>query len=347
MYRRREAPSDAVAWAPLRISLTGGGTDLPDYASRFGGEVVAIALDLSVRITATAEGRAAHRWHDGTGAFTADPRLDALANQLIREHGVGQLSLSSSCRARAGAGLGSSGAFLVALAALLQPDASPQVLAEKAFDWEHRRAGRGIGPQDAFASAFGGLNDIRIDTRGRVEVAPLPVHPDSRRWLDEQLLLFDSGGARDASRIIDGARAARDTADRFAILHGIRELTGPLRQALAKGDTAQFGPLLTENWRLKSALGAGISTPRADRLLSMCMAAGAHGGKMVGAGGGGYVLVSVPREALATVRTAMRQADAAELAFSVSPQGAGRRPPSNRPVARVACSSGSREGGES
>jgi len=188
-----------------------------------------------------------------------------------------------------------------------------------------------VGPQDSFASAYGGLGEIVIGTDGDVRVTPLTLHPRSASWIDHNLLLFDTGASRDASRIASAAQhdaehqfAPGDTglpSRRDEQLHRIRALVAPFRRALVEGDVNRFGPLLSQNWTLKTGLGPGISTSRAEELLTACRAAGAHGGKLVGAGGGGYVLVSVPDRVLSAVRTAMARARAPELSFRLSRRG--------------------------
>lgn len=322
--------------APLRISLAGGGTDLPDYSGQFGGDVIAMAIDAEVHVhLSTAAQRSETRWSDQTGDLPGDPVLNELVMSILRTHpdwGRRPWKVSSTSGARAGGGLGSSGAFLVALAGLLHPDADADELARTAYDWEHRRAGRMVGPQDSFASAHGGLGSIAIGTDGEVRVSPLTLHPRSASWIDDILLLFDTGSSHDASQVAATAKLDADRQTdkgsrgrpgrRIERLHGIRALVAPYRQAVEEGDVDRFGSLLSENWALKTGLGRGISTPRAEELLSGCLAAGAHGGKLVGAGGGGYVLVSVPDQALSAVRRAMARAHAPELPFRLSRRGA-------------------------
>ncbi|MEW2402228.1 hypothetical protein [Streptomyces sp. NPDC046862] len=294
---------------------------------------MAIDADIHVRLS-PAVSRSETRWSDQTGNLPGDPLINELVTSLLRAHpewGKRPWTLHSTSRARAGAGLGSSGAFLVALANLLLPGRDPHELARTAYDWEHRRAGRMVGPQDSFASAFGGLGEIAIGKDGGVRVSPLNLHPRSAAWIDDNLLLFDTGNSRDASRIaatakLDADRRSEESSLRLARrrieqLHGIRSLVPHFRQAITEGDVERFGSLLTENWALKSGMGRGISTPRAEELLADCLAAGAHGGKLVGAGGGGYVLASVPDEACSAVRAAMARAHAPELSFRLSRRG--------------------------
>jgi D-glycero-alpha-D-manno-heptose-7-phosphate kinase len=196
--------------------------------------------------------------------------------------------------------------------------------------------GNVVGPAAWLARRIPSLplmaGSIAIRMGGEVRVSPLTLHPRSASWIDNNLLLFDTGTSRDASQVVAMAKldADRQTekggfgrpSRRIEQLHGIRALVAPFRQAVAEGCVDRFGPLLTENWALKSGLGRGISTPRAEELLSGCLAAGAHGGKLVGAGGGGYVLVSVPDRVLSAVRRAMARAQAPELPFRLSRRGA-------------------------
>ncbi|MBB5130291.1 GHMP family kinase ATP-binding protein [Streptomyces griseoloalbus] len=293
-----------------------------------------MAIDATVRVRLSAADRSELRWSDRTGDLPGDPVLNELVASVLRTHpdwAHRSWTVTSTADARAGAGLGSSGAFLVALAGLLSPDGSADELARTAYHWEHRQADRMVGPQDSFASAHGGIGTLAIGTDGEVRVSPLTPHPRSAAWIDNNLLLFDTGISRDASRIVAAAKQDDDqrtqedgtgrSSRRTEQLHAIRALVAPFRQALEEGDVDRFGPLLTENWKLKAGMGRGVSTPRAEELLALCLSAGAHGGKLVGAGGGGYVLVSVPDRALHAVRTAMGRAHAPELPFRLSPQG--------------------------
>jgi len=290
-----------VSTAPLRISLAGGGTDLTEYASRHGGTVIGAATDLAVtvirhhppagpRIRACLD----HCDHTDDPSTVTNPFARAA---LLRHWNGGPIHLASFGDAVPGTGVGSSAAFCVALVAALHGDDSdPYDMAERASAIETEALGRPVGKQDHFLSALGGFQLLHFERDGTVHTEPVAVPPETRDRLDEELLLFFTGTTRDAGTVLTGQHNAvrngdRDVTDR---LHEIKSLTVPMTDALREGNLTAIGRLLDRHWRLKRGLSSAVSTPTIDAAYRDALDAGATGGKLAGAGGGGHLLLHVP-----------------------------------------------------
>ena len=290
-----------VSTAPLRISLAGGGTDLIEYASRHGGTVVGAATALAVTVVR-------HRPPAGPRIRACLDRCDhtddpaAVTNPfaraaLLRYWDGEPVHLASFGDAVPGTGVGSSAAFCVALVAALDgDDRDPGDVAERASAIETDALGRPVGKQDHFLSTFGGFQLLHFERDGTVRTEPVPVPPDVRGRLDEELLLFFTGTTRDAGTVLTGQHNAvrdgdPDVTDR---LHDIKSLTEPMIDALRSGNLTEIGRLLDRHWRLKQGLSPGVSTPAVDAAYRDALDAGATGGKLAGAGGGGHLLLHVP-----------------------------------------------------
>ncbi|WP_023589942.1 GHMP family kinase ATP-binding protein [Streptomyces thermolilacinus] len=318
-----------VSSAPLRISLAGGGTDLPAYAHRFGGTVLGASVDLRVTVFGR-RARTATVIRACLDSCGSADSVDGLANPYAREAlkrywDGSPVDLFSAGDVPGGSGMGSSAAFCVALVAGLSgKERSPHDLAMAASGIEMDGLGRPVGRQDHFLSALGGFRQLHFATDGRVTVEDVPVADDVVRRLDEELVLHFTGTSRDAGAVLgDQARAAgsgeRGTEAR---LHEIKELTGPLREALTRGDSTEVGRILGRHWELKRGLGARVSLPGVDRAYRDALAAGATGGKLLGAGGGGFLLLHVPAAAREGVRAAMAVHGMPEQPFRFDPAGA-------------------------
>jgi D-glycero-alpha-D-manno-heptose-7-phosphate kinase len=282
--------------APLRLPLGGGGTDLPAYYSRRGGFLVAAAIADSVQVTLgparPGRGDAGHR----RGGGPPDPFV-AQAMYLLGAPAAMEVRIESSVPP--GSGLGGSGAVLVALAHALRVwrgEAAPRrLLAEEAFRIERERMGRPVGKQDAYAAAYGGVLALHIDPDGTCRPQRLKLERRVARFLEDSLLLADTGGRRDAASILaaqeraGGARASLEALDR------IRSLGRRASAGLAAGRPGALGPLFRRHWDIKRRLSSAPSTPEAERILAMAERAGARGGKLIGAGGGGFVLLECGR----------------------------------------------------
>lgn len=301
-----------AARAPLRISFGGGGTDLPAYADRFGGMVLsaAIAPACHVRITP---------WlGDGVLIDSADYgcTLDVpsrspvvIAEPLSLPRAVlawfaGRDLLPSGIRLdlRAdvppGSGLGSSSAMAVAMTAALARHLalplSPRRVAEIACEIEIDLLGRPIGRQDQYAAAFGGINTLVFAADG-VAVDPLRLPPAVEHRLEAHLLLVSTRRTRDSASVLSAQRAATGTDGEVTRrLHRLKQLAAAMRAALLAADIPGFGALLDAGWQLKRGLAAGVSSCEIDRWYAAARESGAYGGKICGAGGGGFFLFCVP-----------------------------------------------------
>ncbi len=302
-----------ITRTPLRISLGGGGTDLPSYYREHGGVVVSAAIDkyifIAVNRTFTNDYFIKYSELERT-ASVAEIR-HPLVREALLLHDVGPgLELVSLADIPAGTGLGSSGAFTVgllrALSAFKHEHVSANALAEQACHIEIDRLGRPVGKQDQYIAAFGGITCFEFCRDGSVQASPLLISQDTLHDLEEHLLLFFTGYARDADVMLADQRKRTEADDTTMIdnLAGVADIGRQIKAALELGDTLGFAALMHEHWQLKRRRTEGMSSADTDRWYDLAMANGALGGKLVGAGAGGFLLFysSEParlREALA------------------------------------------------
>lgn len=295
-----------LARAPLRISLAGGGTDLPDYYERYGGLVVSTTIDKHVYVVVKANGyrtaeitsadyQTYHRQRleaptTGNGELTL-PR--AVLNEFAVDRGV---SVFLASEVPPGTGLGSSGAIATAMiravAAFANHPVTAATVADLACQVELDRLEAPVGKQDQYAAAFGGLNAITFTGSG-VAVERLHPRTDVTERLQQRLLLFFTGTTRNSSTILREQRQATRSGERQTLdaLHRIKEIAQACRKALEAGEVDDIGHLLNESWHHKKRLAAGISNPSLDRIYDEAIGCGALGGKITGAGGGGFLLM--------------------------------------------------------
>jgi D-glycero-alpha-D-manno-heptose-7-phosphate kinase len=317
-----------ITRTPLRVSLGGGGTDLPGYYRRSGAMVVAAAITRHVYIGVNR-------------TFTPDYFLKYselervrdvadIRHPIIREaltmHEVGpSLEIVSMADIPAGTGLGSSGTFTVgllrALHALEHDHVTAAALAEEACHVELDRLRRPVGKQDQYIAAFGGLACLEFCPDDRVVVSPLRVSNATLTDLEERLLLFFTGYSRGAEVVLGRQRSRLERGDGAvtADLDEVARIGIGVRDALERGDTCGFAALMNEHWELKRRRELGISTSAIDRWCSAGRANGALGGKLVGAGGGGFLLFYA--EDPPRLRAAMAREGLAELRFAFDHDG--------------------------
>lgn len=318
-----------ITRSPLRITLGGGGTDLASYYGEHGGFVMSAAIDRYVYVTL-------HR--------TFEPELIAkysrmervkrtveLEHPLIREvllslgHAEPSLEIASMADIPAGTGLGSSGSFttalILALVALDRRRIEPAELAEHASRIEIETLGNPVGKQDTYAAAFGGLHGFRIARDGHVTVEPLALRSETLHDLEDDLLLFFTGFSRSASEILaeqDQRSRAHDPA-MIDHLHRVKELGERSHELLIAGDLDRYGDLLHEHWLLKRGRASQMSNTRIDAWYRLGLENGARGGKLVGAGGGGFLLFYCTEKA--RLRRAMAAAGLPEVRFRFEHDG--------------------------
>jgi D-glycero-alpha-D-manno-heptose-7-phosphate kinase len=316
---------EVEACAPLRISFAGGGTDVPPYPTTHGGAVLSATISRSAR--ARVRARPDHEYHVESldlmarAAFAPhelvfNGHLDlvkAVLRDLAPERG---LDLTLATDAPPGSGLGSSSALVVAMLAAVGVAGggrwSPAELAQRAYQVERIDLKIEGGMQDQYAAAFGGLNFMEFHGEEDVTVRPLQVHAETVQELERSLLLAWSGRSRTDDGIlrrqVDGVLGG--SARSLESLEAMKALATGMRDALLRGDLADFADGLHEGWRQKRRLASGIATPRLDELYAVGRRAGAAGGKVLGAGGGGYLLFATPPGARARVADALEAAGA-------------------------------------
>ena len=311
-----------IARAPVRVSLAGGGTDLPAYYDRYGGLVISTSIDRyfyvfvnlhgddSVQVTSS-DYRTFFRHRRGEVAFW-DGDL-AIPRAFLHQFGIdGGVSLLLASEIPPGTGLGSSSTVSVALAkalgALCRLSLSNYELAELASYVEIEKLGMPIGRQDQYAAAFGGLNVLHFGSDG-VSVEPVNCSPDVERLLEKRILLFFTGAARSASGILKNQQAAtrEEDATVIASLHRIKAMAEETLRLLRGGALDDFGLLLHESWQAKKRLAVGVSNPQIDEWYAVARANGAIGGKITGAGGGGFLMLYCHEEHQDAVTSALEQ----------------------------------------
>ena len=289
-----------ITRSPLRITLGGGGTDLLSYYGEHGGFLIAAAIDKYVYVTVMRPFT--------PGIFLKYSKLehvdavDDVRHPIIREaiRMIGlktpQIEITTLADIPAGTGLGSSGSFTTALVKALYAHRRhflhPNELAELACEIEIGRLHEPIGKQDQYIAAYGGVTCFTFHSDEKVEAEPARISMEALFNLEDNLLLFFSGYSRSAGTILADQQARTQQNDRemLANLHYVKELGLRSRQALEHGDTALFGELMHEHWEHKKRRSGGMSNPQIDEWYELGRSNGAIGGKLVGAGGGGFLM---------------------------------------------------------
>ena len=318
-----------IARSPLRISLGGGGTDLPSYYEQHTGFLIAAAIDKYVYITL----------HD---TFVADlivkysklervPSASQLEHPIIREAFAAlemdgrSLELTSMADIPAGTGLGSSGSFTTALLKALhawkRSLVHPAELAEQACDIEINRLHEPIGKQDQYIAAYGGITCFKFLPGGKVEAWPLKVSEETLYNLEDNLLLFFTGYSRSASSILKEQDQKSKAADPSMIdnLHFVKDLGLQSQRALEAGDLGEFARLMDVHWQHKKKRSGGMSNEKINEWYDLAMGNGALGGKVIGAGGGGFLMFYAGDKT--QLRRVMRQAGLKEVRFKFDFEG--------------------------
>jgi len=318
-----------IARSPLRVTLGGGGTDLPSYYEKFGGFLIAAAIDKYVYITL----------HD---TFVSDlivkyselervPDAAKLKHPILREAFalVGMdghaLELTSMADIPAGTGLGSSGSFTTALLKALHAHKKnlvhPAELAAQACEVELDRLKEPIGKQDQYIAAYGGVTCFKFLENGKVEAWPLKLSRETRDELEDNLLLFFTGYSRSASAILKEQDQKSKSDDKSMIenLHFVKDLGLQSQRALESGNLAEFARLMDVHWQRKKQRSGGMSNPKINEWYDLAMANGALGGKLIGAGGGGFLMFYAGDKT--RLRQAMTKAGLAEVRFRFDFEG--------------------------
>ncbi|WP_229740888.1 galactokinase [Silvibacterium dinghuense] len=308
---------------PLRISIGGGGTDLPSYYRRFEGFVISAAINKHVYLTANrsfTHGYLLRYSINEHVSHTSEIRHPLLRHAIEMQEVRDPLEIVSIADVPAGTGLGSSGAFVVGLVHLLHAHkcepVTPEQLAREAIEIEMERLGEPVGKQDQYIAAYGGLLCQHYHQDDTVTLEPLSMRADTLRDFCDSLMLFFAGETRQASVILEEQRKRTEEDDPAMLegLHFARQLGLEIRHILEAGDVAAFGPLMHQHWERKRNRSRGMSNARIDGLYEMARrSGGALGGKLVGAGGCGFLLFQTfDRRRL---RNCMREAGVEEMDF--------------------------------
>lgn len=317
-----------IARTPFRVSFLGGGTDLPDFWQEEEGAVLSTAIDKYMHITVN--NRFDQSWRLGYSKTEIVDDISKIEHKIIRRvlekygalasskndgHGLEILSMADI---PAGSGLGSSSSFTVSLLHALKGHLglfqSAEDLAREASQIEIEDLKEPIGKQDQYAAAFGGLRFIRFLPSGEVSAEPVICSDDTKRALESHLLVFYTGVTRSASGVL--AEQKSNTGLKRETLREMRDLAVRMKTSLEKNEPIRIsGELLHEGWRLKKTLASGITAGPIDNWYERALKAGAYGGKILGAGGGGFLMVLCPPDKQAKVRSELGELRSVAMRF--------------------------------
>ena len=318
-----------IVRSPLRITLGGGGTDLPSYYRNHEGFLIAAAINKYVYVTVMRPFT--------EGIYLKYSELEHVASVVEVKHRIireallmqnlrtPQIEITTLADIPAGTGLGSSGSFTTALLKALYAHRRqlihPQELAELACHIEIDRLGEPIGKQDQYIAAYGGLTCFTFHKDNSVTAVPLKISMDTLFDLEDNILLFFAGYSRSASGILKDQNTQTKSSDYKMLknLHFVKELGYRSKEALEAGNAVKFGELVHEHWEHKKRRSGGMSNPRIDEWYELGVKNGAVGGKLVGAGGGGFLMFyAADRNKL---RHAMSKAGLEEVRFGFDFEG--------------------------
>ena len=318
-----------ITRSPLRISLGGGGTDLPSYYKNYGGFLISAAIDKYVYVTIMRPFT--------EGIFLKYSKLehvdqvDEVKHPIIRETlrmmelRTPQIEITTLADIPAGTGLGSSGSFTTALIKAIYAHRRrlihPSELAKIACEIEIEKLGEPVGKQDQYIAAFGGITSFKFHMNDEVDAKPVNISMDTLFDLEDNLSLFFTGYSRSAGSILKDQDSRTQESDQEMLnnLHYVKELGLRSRKALEDGKTVKFAEIMHEHWENKKKRSGGMSNPRINEWYEIARANGAIGGKLVGAGGGGFLMFySKDRGKL---RRAMAHAGLEEVRFRFDFEG--------------------------
>lgn len=293
-----------ISRTPFRISFVGGGSDMPAFYERHPGAVLSTSINQYMYISS-------HRYfepdkirvkYSETETVSSAAQLNhPILRVVLQRFNLNGIEISSIADVPAGTGMGSSSSFTVGLLhnlyALSGISASKQHLAEEACKVEIEELGEPIGKQDQYGAAIGGLNIFRFLPNGQVLIEPLNLKPEVSQELDSNLIMFYTGNQRKASSILSEQKKNVSREERFNSLKDMTALVDVLASELKSGNIDAMGTLLHENWQMKKSLAGGISNPLLDQAYELALKNGATGGKLLGAGGGGFLLFYCPKPA--------------------------------------------------
>jgi D-glycero-alpha-D-manno-heptose-7-phosphate kinase len=289
-----------IVQSPLRISLGGGGTDLPSYYEEHEGYVLAAAIKKYVYIGINRPFEEGiflkYSQHENVKLVSAIVHPIFRSGLELMQLKTPQIEITSIADIPSGTGLGSSGSFTAALLKGLhsyyRKNIQPEDLAKLACHLELDMLGEPVGKQDQYISALGGITNLVFRKDGLVEHSALEISNVTLNSLEENLILFFTGTSRSASKVLSdqNARTQRNDNKMLSNLHEIKRIGLETKAALEKGNLEDFAELMNEHWNLKRNRSTGITNTQVDEMYEFAIKNGALGGKLVGAGGGGFLL---------------------------------------------------------
>jgi len=317
-----------ISRAPFRVSFCGGGSDIPSFYEKYGGCVISTSIRKYVYLAinrAFYKDSITLKYSKTEIVDDIDKIQHRIFRQVLKDFNLKGVEITSMADIPSGTGLGSSSSFTVALLRVLyaysEKAVSTYKLAKEACDVEINQLGNPIGKQDQFAAAFGGLRYYEFCPDGFVKVEPIVMRHDSYEKLQNNLLMFYTGDVRDANNILgEETMNLASQEDKINATKKLCEMTKELKLSLENNDIDALGPVLKSGWEIKKGLANGISNPIIDHHYELALAAGATGGKLLGAGGGGFLLFYCPTE---EVRKNVRKSlsDLKEMEFEFDQAG--------------------------
>ncbi len=312
-----------VSKTPLRMSYVGGGSDLSAFYQEETGAVLSTSIDkyMYVALNRKFDGRIRISYSRTEDVELASQVEHPLVREALALTGIqGGIEIASLADIPSkGSGLGSSSAYTVgllnALYAYKNQFVSKETLARQACDIEINRCGEPIGKQDQYAAAYGGLNLIRFNPDESVSVDPVICKPALLHTLEDSTLVFFTGRTRSASAVLAEQSKALLQSDRKVLMRRMVQLAFELKAELESGTLDNFGPILDENWRLKSQLASGITDPQIDDWYATGIKHGALGGKLLGAGNGGFIMFYAPPELHPAITLALSALEPVKFMF--------------------------------
>ena len=327
-----------ISRSPVRISFGGGGTDLASYYEKYGGVVVSAAINkyfytileirLDDRIQLISSDLQVHHTVKDFYDLKLGKGLDIPVAVLKHFNVQRGLNLFMASEIPPGTGLGSSGAVTVNIINIINElerlKLTKQEIAELAYDIGYNELKMPIGKQDEYAAAFGGVNFMQFNKDGTVDIEPLNIAREVRVRMEDDIMLFFTGRTRESSKILKSQDKSTkdDKGEVVDSLHKIKEIAFDVKKALETGDLTEFGRLLDHSWQIKKNLAKGISNPRIDKMYELAKKNGALGGKLTGAGGGGYFMVYCDKPHQKDVTKALVKEGLSPLDFHFDKKGA-------------------------
>ena len=302
-----------ITRTPFRVSFAGGGSDLADFYEKYGGCVLSTSINRYCYISI-------HPYFNEQGTMLKYSESELVTdlsqirhrifNCVLNEVKLQGVEITSTADVPGGTGLGSSSTFTVGLLNAVNcyrgKYLSKGKIAAKACQVEIEKLGSPIGKQDQYAAACGGLNFIRFHPDGEVSVSPIVMQPETYRRLQQNLVMFYTGDVRSANAILAEQKRNISAEDKAKNLRRMCALAEEMKGALEQNDLSSFGRLLNDGWELKRTLASGISNPAIDEAYDTAMKNGALGGKLLGAGGGGFLLFYCEPDKQEQLRVALR-----------------------------------------